>query len=260
MASKINYLSNGKGGHPGEGLDIDGNQATCAPVDDCSGGIDNQASGLAEQLAQFFDVDAELVKGLEQGSIVVLLEAISPDTSGTTFKMSMHRGEPVEDKDVCDFQAELCDYNLKPGQESVYGNALIQNGKLTAGGQGYSGWVSCLVLPLSCMPFGMEQPTAWELFFEASDMHLAGLVNPDDCEHMAVSQGIMAGALVKQDVIEQIELLDDTDLPVSKEMMINLIDLFLKPDIDTDGDGELDAISFGLKFSSIPAEIVGISY
>jgi len=35
--------------------------------------------------------------------------------------------------------------------------------------------------------------------------------------------------------------------------------MFLAPDVDTDDDGEVDAVSLGVKFATIPATISGLA-
>ena len=66
--NKINSLILGKSGHPGEGLDIDENPDTCAPVEDCSAGIDNQLSSLAAVAQPGLD------EAIIQGTLNLVLE------------------------------------------------------------------------------------------------------------------------------------------------------------------------------------------
>ncbi len=143
---KIVQLDVQNSGMQGNGLDVDGNPATCAPMGNCSGGVDNQLGGLLGQLEQFVDMTAELQTFLAQNAdSAYLAEMIGFNTNGTPFTMNMYRGSAILPKDQCDWQTEKCGYLVGKGEimpdtclpYMYFDNATVLNGKLQAGGLGY---------------------------------------------------------------------------------------------------------------------------
>jgi len=253
---KINSLAVGKGGYPGEGLDVDNDPDTCSPTDDCDSGINNQMAGLLSQLSQFVDADSELMNALEEGQIVLLLESVGLKTDGTVFIVNFYMAELVEDKETCDYQAEKCEYMVK--QESfdpatcnpvaTFDDARITDGKLTGGG------------PEAVFVISIPIVEGVSVDLAANMAQLAGDAVFDRGE-MFLDNGVMAGAIRKDKLMEAIDLIPEDpefELPVSKDMIKNLLNMFVKPDVDTDDDGTADAASIGIKFTSIPGTIAGI--
>ena len=68
VASKLNVVEIGKGGKPGEGIDIDGDPKTCAPKSSCTGGIDNAVGALAGI------ANPQLKPAIETGSVMLVVE------------------------------------------------------------------------------------------------------------------------------------------------------------------------------------------
>ena len=253
---KVVFEAVGDGGHPGEALDIDQDPNTCAPAGDCEDGLNNQMSGLLGNLSAFVDVDAELAKALDEGTRVTIAECIGLNLDGEPFTVNIYRGIPVKDKAVCDFQTDYCPYYIDASSlnaagckpVSTFDNATIVNGIFTAGGVGYSyvfdGFMMSPELPL-LSPAGMAQMT--------------GTVEELGGGQVEVHDGIIGYAINKAEFMEQLAYIDDSELPVSVEMMQNLFDMFLEPDVDANGDGELDSASMAVKFETIPGTIVGIA-
>ncbi|MBM4354303.1 MAG: hypothetical protein FJ109_10990 [Deltaproteobacteria bacterium] len=255
MGQKVNFMSVGKGGHPGEALDVDGDPSTCAPVEDCEGGYNNMLSGLLGQLAQFVDADAEIAKALDEGDIALIAEMVDMKTDGTEFTMNMYIGDPAADKATCDFQTAVCEYYVK--KDSVdpgscvpiinFDNATITDGALVAGGPDA---IFSVTIPI-------QEGIA--LTVTANMAQIVGTIAGEG-EAMTLTDGIVGGAVRKDKLMEAVDYIpDDAGLPVSKDMIKNLLDMFVKPDVDTDDDGELDAASIGIKFAAIAGKILGFS-
>ncbi len=51
---------------------------------------------------------------------------------------------------------------------------------------------------------------------------------------------------------------DVAEIPVSRDMVKNLLGMFVQPDIDCDGDGMAESASVGYTFSTIPGTLVGL--
>lgn len=256
-AQKIHFMEIGKGGHAGEALDVDGDPDTCAPEDDCEDGLDNQLSGLLGQIVQFVDPDEAMAGALEDGSIVLLVELVDFADDGSPFLLNMYLGDPVADKDTCDYQADTCEYLVDPNSFDpaacepliAFDNATVTDGKLTAGG------------PDNLFNLSIPVQDGLVLDVTANMAQIQGDIVGDGAQR-TIANGLVGGAIRKDKLIESVQAVPDElfeDLPVSKSMVINIIEMFITPDIDTDDDGDPDAASVGLKFATIPAVLTGVA-
>jgi hypothetical protein len=251
LGQKLVYMEIGKGGHAGEAIDVDGDDSTCAPVGDCEDGLNNQLSGLLGQLEQFVDADAEIANAMLEGSIILLVEFMDKKDDGTEFVMNMYIGEAKEPVETCDFQSALCDYYIKADSLDpftckpiiFFDNTTITDGKLAGGG------------PDALFKISIPIQEGLILDVVANMAQIVADVNGEG-EAMMLENGLIGGAVRKDALMEAVEYLpEDIDLPVSKDMIKNLLDMFITPDVDTDDDGEMDGASIGVKFSSIAGTI-----
>jgi hypothetical protein len=249
---KVVYMEIGKGGKAGEALDVDGDPDTCAPAGDCEDGLNNQLSGLLGQLEQFVDADAEIANALAEGSIILVAEMVDMAIDGTEFTMNMYIGELAEEG--CDFQTAKCGYYVKPDSFDpvsckpviAFENTTITDGKLVAGGPDNI--------------FKVTIPVSEDLILDvtANMAQVTGDVTGDG-DGMMIENGLIGGAVRKDKLMEAVDLIpEDAELPVSKDMIKNLLDMFIQPDVDTDDDGTPDGASIGVKFSTIAGTITGL--
>ena len=234
----------GETGSPGDGLDVDENSATCAPAGDCTGGVDNSLAPLAAL------ANENIVKEMKSGHIVLLLELIDPKTDGSPFTMALYAGKLAGGG--CDFQKPGCNYKVEDVSLDEdcaplvqLDNATIKGGKLVAGGPGYS--------------FPMMIPLFGDVMLEITLFH--GKVEADiQLQGTEVKSfvGVVGGAVPKQTFVTAIEYVPDGQLPVSKETIVQLLDLLITEDIDTDGNGGPDAASIGLHLKGVSGTIVGV--
>ncbi len=75
----------------------------------------------------------------------------------------------------------------------------------------------------------------------------------------ATLDGVLAGAISKQAILDGIEAVSEDQLPLDKDLIIQMIQGMIQSDIDTDGDGVKDAASVGLPFTAIRGTIVGLA-
>jgi len=253
---KVVGLAMGSGGHAGEALDIDDDPDTCSPAGDCEGGYNNQLSGLVNQLTAFVSPDDELTKALEDGQIVLLLELAGLAMDGTEFPINMYLGEPEAEKEVCDWQAEKCEYLVLPESfdpDSCAPMVSFTNATVTGGGKmvaGGSGYFIVLSIPIA---------EGVALSITASMARIEGDLSGEG-ETMTIDNGLIGGAVRKDQLMAAVDAIPPEtmeELPVSQDMIKNLLDMFVQPDVDTDDDGELDAASVGIKFSTIAGTITG---
>ena len=257
VVHKTNHLAIGEGGTPGFALDVDQDPATCAPLNNCQDGLDNAIGGLLDQVGQFVDVNAELGKALEEGSIMLLMESVGANTTGQDFTINIYLGEAAVDKETCDWQSETCEYLVDPSSFDLdqctpiifFDNATITDGHLSAGG------------PEAIFSVTIPLDSGLVLTANAYMARIEGTVQLEGETITAITDAIIGGAVHKQELIDTCLALPAdtfTDLPISKEMICNLLDMFIVADIDIDGDGMLDSASIGIALEAIGATIAGL--
>ena len=241
-AGKVTVLSIGASGHPGDGLDLDGDPATCAPEGDCSGGVHNALSilaGLANDslVGSVADGSLNLVfefKGLQQGS----------------FTVAAYTGELDPANAGCDIQVGPCGWIVSGSvidpdtcEPLVKLPATLDGTHLVAGGQD-------TVFPFS-LPLGDTLLTVTLV-----GIQLDGTVTLTDGQVTAF-EGVLGGAIPKVSLLAAIDAAPDDALPLPKDTVKGFIDIIAN-DIDSSGDGTLDAVSLGLKLEGVDATIVGV--
>ena len=254
---KIVKLDVAQGGVPGKALDVDGDPNTCAPAGACSNGLDNQLGGLLGQLEQFVDLNAEFQTFLEgNADSAYLAELVGFNAGGVPFTMNMFRGVAVQPKDLCDWQTEKCEYLAKQSDFDPvdclpymsFDNAVVVYGQLQAGGAGYKVRLTLF------LAMGVSGTV---------DGHMAAVVGNleiVDGHPVALHDAVLGVAVRKSDIMTMIDLIpEDAELPVSKDMIKNLLDMFVSPDIDADGDGQMDSASLGLQHDAIAGSIAGVT-
>ncbi|MFH1529545.1 MAG: hypothetical protein ABIK09_02300 [Pseudomonadota bacterium] len=243
--NKVIALQIGLDGHSGSGLDVDGNPGTCAPAGSCSGGIDNALS----MLGGF--ANAALASSVTEGQVIFLFEHREFSATGGVYEVVFHIGEAADDQ--CDVQATTCPYLVAPDTFSEdcsplvsLDNAQINGATLTGGGPGFS---FPLVLPIS-------DGVLLELTLFATQVE--ALVSFEAGKPVALD-GVLAGAISKAAMIEALDAVPADQLPLDKDLIIQMIQGLIQSDIDTDGDGAKDAASVGLPFTAIAGTIIGLA-
>ncbi len=240
---KITSLQIGTDGNPGNGLDVDGNAATCAPTGSCSAGIDNSFSGIAA-LANTAISDA-----VTDGSILLLLEMAGVNlTAGGSATLNVRSATLDPDDLACDYQTAVCDYQISNTCDIAGSLTVTLNAggtTLSGGGPGYD-----LVLGI---PFsGTTLPvTVHNLKVSATVASSAGVVTGIN--------GILGGAFIKQELLDTILALPDgTILGQPSAVAAAFVDTLLPVDLDLDNDMTPESVSLGLVFGSNGANVTGI--
>lgn len=258
FATRVHELTMGAGGLPGEALDVDLNPLTCAPEDTCEEGRDNGMKEFLDHLSQFVDLNAEIALLLEE-ELVVLIELVEPVANGNPFAMRIYHGQKVYDEQGCHHQSQKCDYDVSLDSLSPdtcepltsFDNATVTGERLRAGGPGYS--ASLLFHSVAGM---WVEATIHNVALEADLVLEQGDV--------ALLNGLIGGAIQKEALMQGVLHTMEEDLEIGTFVltstdMANLLNDTLVPDLDLDSDGEKESVSFGLKFQSLPAQIVGVT-
>ncbi len=255
---KINHLEIGEGGFPGYAVDVDGDPGTCAPDGACQDGLDNSLGGLLDQIGQYIDVNTELAGALDEGTIILLAEFVDAALDGSEFLVNFYLGEAVADAATCDWQVEPCDYRVDEGSFDpvtcgpliFFDNATITGGAFAAGGPD--------------AVFSISIPLDAGLVLTANAYMARLLAAPvlDGDLILALSDGVVGGAVDKAELLETCMALPDdlfAELGIGQDLVCNMLDMFIQPDIDRDDDGELDSASVGIAFGAIPGTITGLA-
>ncbi|MFH1531591.1 MAG: hypothetical protein ABIK09_12760 [Pseudomonadota bacterium] len=257
---KVNYLMIDGDGLEGHGMDVDNDPDTCAPAGNCENGIDNALGGILGQVEQYIDVAAELEGAMADGSIVLLFELADYMSDGSEFPMFFYLGEITGDQAACDYQTVKCDYLVDPMSYSIetceplisFGNATVNDGAFAAGGPD-------AVFSLALDVQGIA------LTITAVSAQIIGEVTETEGVATAIDTGLIGGAVPKALIMEAVENIpDDVELPVSKALIIGMLEMFIQADIDAgdeygegDPDGELESASVGIQFAAIEGAITG---
>lgn len=244
--NKVTSLTIPASGHPGDGLDLDENPATCAPEGDCSGGIDNSL-GPVGSLG-----NDPIKKDMEAGKIIMLLEHRDLKTDGKPYVLALYGGKVDPENAQCNVQKETCSYlvdkatidkDCKP--VVTFDNAKIVGNKFTAGGKKYT------------FPFELPLMGGVTLHVDLYYAKIEATVTVSGGKITSMT-GILGGAVPKEQIKQGILKVPPEQLPIPPDQIIGLLDILVKEDIDGNGDGKKESASICLKFTAIPGKISGV--
>ena len=256
FVQKVNYMDVGVGGHAGQALDLDNDPETCAPEVDCEDGINNELSWVLDMLASFVDATVELENALAEGSLILLAETYNYATDGSEFSVKFYLAEPAGALEDCDIQTAKCDYLVAPTSFDpfscapiiLFQNAHMDGNTLVAGGPDNQ---FAITIPIS--------DTAVITVTTYMAQLRATVVGEGDA--MRWTGGLIGGAIPKAKIMEAVDQLPPGVVdgqPATIDTIKGVLNMFIHNDVDTDGDGELDAASFGIKFGTIAGSINGM--
>ena len=224
---------------------------TCSPPKDCEAGIDNMLSGIASL------ANSSLQGSIDDGSVNVIAEMSSDWSTADTFALRMYTGDLAPTNEDCNVSTDSCEWHLSLSSLTkdcapliAFNNAKIADGKLTAGGPD---GVFQLTLPIA----------GFDLVLMVARARIEADVTIEDGNVTSIN-GILGGAIPKASLVEAVNALDPESLPISKDVILNILSNVIQEDmdvLDADGnpgsDGEMDASSVALIFEAIPGTIGG---
>ena len=246
QALKVIDLKLSPDGNKGSALDVDNDPTTCSPPGSCSDGVDNAMAAIAPLLN--VGLTGSMTEGVTM--YVVDLDGYQPPSTAP-FPFAVYDCNLTEESEAqgCDFQAESCSYqatqfSFDPTCVPYFGlpNATVVAGKFAAGGPDH---VMTIALALT-----------FDTFIPITLIHArvkGDVTYAADGVTIEKITGIIAGATPKSQMIATVESLSSSQLPVDKEIVLNLLKNVVQNDIDLDGDGIDDAASLGIRFKTIPA-------
>lgn len=249
---KLTVFQIGGSGKKGQGIDVDGDPNTCAPSSNCDSGIDNAISVLAKMLNQ------PMIDSVNAGTLSFVAELAGYQGQGKPFTLNLYYATMSSDSLMasCKQQSDVCEWKINQSSMSPkckpkfsFENAIVQNGKLTAGG----------AATLFAMDANLIGAKSGVMFVKGARVE-ADVEFAADGLTLTSMQGAMGGALPKYEIPDIINAMDASAFGgIDKETVLLLADQLVTSDIDTDGDGEVDACSIGLRFSGIGAKLIGFS-
>ncbi len=251
LAFRVDSLNFSGTATEGNALDVDLDPGTCTPTPSCDGGLDNAFAEIVKNFEQYSDFSAAYASEIQKGELVLLIELdqIDGDYIGA---INLFHGQSSAPLDECDWQSPDCAFSIDEesmhiptcGPTMRFEEVSVAGSILEAWGDGAQ---FLLNLPLSedgFIPLHVEAArlrTTWQ----------PGSADLDD--------GILAGAIHKQALLDSLAFLPPEPFPVSPELFQGMMDMFMVTDIDLDGDGELDATSVAFTFSAVGATISGVA-
>ena len=251
---KLTQFQIGTSGNPGDGIDVDGDPKTCAPDGDCSAGIDNAASVLS------FIVNQPLIDSVNNGQFTFVAEMAGYQGENIPFTLNLYYANmDISSKNVtCDQQKDVCNWLAMQTAFTAgclpkfsFKDALVKNGVLTAGG-------SDTLFAMDASLLGAKNAT---LYVKGARVEAKVTFTPDGKAVQGMA-GALGGAVPSPVVVDIINAMDESVFTSlgGKTNALALVKQLLAVDIDTDGDGNKDASSIGLRFSAVGAKIVGTGY
>jgi hypothetical protein len=248
--SKVNALDLGTSGVPGQGMDIDSNPETCAPVGNCSGGIDNQLSSLG------LLVQGGIDEAIVQGTLILVLEYEDMPVAAGVFTLKMYAARIAPDDEECDWVADACRYRIRPDAVDERCKPLVRfvdaavsaEGSVSAGG----GEADDMILTLPVFGILLKLPVKLA--------QLQCTVERDAAGHVERLHGLIGGAIPSQSLFDAIGAVPADEflsVGLSRDFILGAVQNLVIDDVDTDGDGVSDAASIAAHFDTLGATLVG---
>lgn len=245
-SNKAAQLSFGAQGKLSQGVNVDDDEATCAPKGcDPGTGVDNALGTLAWMF------NTELIKAVTAGEYALLFEHEDLKTGGVPYQMNVFWGERI-DPVACDPSTPGCNYGVYPSDlippcdpKWIFDNAMIKGTKLTAGGRGYQ-------MPVSLIFGDSRVPLMLRWVKLHAEVSLSGGV-------IVTGSGALGGWVKHQEIIDGVSQIPMIEFPppYTRDIVLQYLNLYLKADIDSDGDGTKDAVSIGMPFTLTTGHIIG---
>lgn len=230
-----------------QGCDLDGDKSP-----------DNNLGNL---LKVYPAANTELLKAIQNGDFVLLLEAPMYNTNGAAFTITALVGDldasnlgcsPTSDTANCKYKVD--DENYAPAASGtcppqvVFKPATAKANQLVAGGKGQKFTITLPIMSGLKLTFSQT----------SIDGQTTGM-----SAWQSTTTGRICGVITEHDLNKAIEAVPDEgwqQIGLTKSQVKALLPIFMKADIDTNADGVFDAISVAMLFKTVPGQISGIQY
>ncbi|GMV38534.1 MAG: hypothetical protein AMXMBFR64_02500 [Myxococcales bacterium] len=219
---------------PGAALDVTGD------------GVPDNAFGPAAGL-----LNGPLAADVEAGTFTWLAQHAGLVGDGSTYTLTIHHGDP---EDGCDPAVASCSYVVREisftescTPKFTFTDATVDGSHVSAGGAG-----TTVVARFTMIPNVIVEYTLHDVRIEADLAVAPG-------EGVDVLGGTIGGVVPMADIVASIEAVPDAQLPFPKEALLGMLAASVIPDVDLDGDGVADGVSFALLIEGAPSAITGVA-
>lgn len=195
-------------------------------------------------------VNGPLAEDVAAGTFTWLAQHAGLTDDGSPYTLSILHGDPV---DGCDPTIASCAYVVRTLSftdacvpKFTFANATLEGTHLTAGGQG-----TTVVARFTMIPNVIVEYTLRDIRVDAE---LAVGV-----DGLGVVTGTIGGVVTMDDLVASIEAVPDGQLPIAKDTLLALLAASVIPDVNLDGDGGPEGISFALNIAGEPAAIAAVA-
>lgn len=232
-ATKFSALALGANTAVGEALDVDG---------------DGDRDNVLAALGGF--VNQPLADAVADGSLVLLFEYIGFQPG--QFTLALLTGALAPTNPTCDLQMATCDYYAS--RSSLNNLTCDRVVKLPATRTGH---VVTAGGPTTAVPVAIPLDANNTLNVTVYMARIEKTITTSGGGTVSGFTGILGGAVTETDLNAAINALDPASLPLPPAQLIGLLGTLAPNDIDTDGNGTLDAKSIALKITGIDGNLTG---
>ena len=237
-ATKLTQIAIGLDADADQALDIDGD------------GEPDNALGV---LSAF--VNPSLADSVAAGIALILLDFQNLD--GAAAAVSVYNGELAPHNAGCNLQAAACQYiadpisvREEPCGPQVSLPAAVAGDVITAGG------------PDLVMPFDLPLTADSVLRLTVYNVQMRLTMTRGEDGNVTAVTGLLGGAIPAAELdaaIEAIPAEQFEELGITPEGVRQLLGAIAPNDLDTDGDGNFDARSIGIRVTGIDGELIGVA-
>ncbi len=213
---------------------------------------------LGKLLTVYAFINEHTSNAIESAKLNLMLMPDQYDGTGKAFGLSLI--DAVADDAKCNPKQTTCGYTAAAHSYDVTAkvetcpalahvtNAVVNAGKLTAGGKGNTTTIALYIVGVP-------------LLAKLQNVVMSGDADGKSSEWHGTTKGRICGAIAMTDLNATAASLPESALlgtGFDKKKVEDLVASLFKPDIDLDGDGNLDAISAAWAFNSSPAKVSGV--
>lgn len=251
----VSLLSVETTGHEGDGLDVDGDATTCAPVSACSDGVDNALGPLASLGIPHAQA------AIDEYDALIFLEGRSIQLDGDPFVLAALQGSlgPCGDL-TCPYELLASAFRADCSPELAFADATLEHGTvdvpngLTAGGATGLLYIDLPIGALGSLTLRLQAARV-----DATAVVEEFVVEGFTLHRLSSLTGTIAGGVAVDDLIASIDAAPDERLPLSKTLLTSFVLAELQPDLDLDGDGIDESLSVGVHFETTTATVSGVA-
>ena len=248
----MTMMALGASGHPGEGLDLDDDPATCAPAADCSAGVDNALASAAMILGSL--VSTPVASG-ELSYVMRFDGLLDVDETAPLVFLRADLASANADCDVtgedCAFVPRWSSFAADCEPRDLVDGARLEGTHLSAHGPG-----RVVLLAFDVTSGGAQG--VFTLAVANPRVEATAQIAEVGGRVLSIS-GMLGGVVLEADLMQQVEQLPAEfflQFPMPRSQILALLEAVVIADVDRDGDGTPESVSMAIRFESLAARIV----